>query len=417
MVGYVRLLNSHPVPFQRAQGGRMKRGGHLGRPSLLWPILLLLTLLCMPLRRAHAEPYIAVREGYKCSFCHTNQTGGGKRTGVVSAHADEFLKYPKGLFEDLDARMPITGQLVEGVSIGADFRGVNTTLFRDTPNARGRVPNNTAFRPAESNDFDVAEASAYLEVNLIKDALTFYLDESFGPGSAVNRETFGLLTGFLPWNMYIKGGKFFPPYGLRLQDDAAFIRSRTGFNFTSPDIGVEVGLAPGNAFFSVAVTNGVGVPRGQRLGKQFSLNGYYLFSQLPVVRTFMLGGSFSHNSLEGRDRTLYGFYAGTNLWRFTLLGEIDFIEDQQLPQRANQFAGYGEVNWLVCDWLNAKVAYDFFDPSRNRGDNALTRISFGVEPFLSKFLQLRMFYRIYNGVPERPQDNFDQLITEMHVFF
>lgn len=364
-----------------------------------------------------AEPYLAIREGYKCSFCHVNQTGGGKRTGVVSAHADEWLKYPKDLFSDFEARAPITGQIVDGVSIGADFRGANTTLFRDKPNAQGRVRNNTAFRSADSNDFEIAEASAYLEVNLIKDALTFYLDESFGPGSAFNRETFGLLTGFLPWNMYIKAGKFFPPYGFRLQDDAAFIRSRTGFNFTSPDTGVEVGLAPGNAFLSVAMTNGTGVSRGERIGKQVSLNGYYLFSDLPVVRNVWVGGSFAYNSLKGKDRTLYGFHAGLNLWRLTMLGEIDFIEDEQLPQRASQFAGYGEINWLVCDWMNAKFAYDYFDPSRQRGDQALTRYSFGVEPFLSKFLQLRLFYRVYNGVPEKPQDNFDQLITEMHVFF
>ena len=29
---------------------------------------------------ARAEPYFAQREGYKCGRCHTNRTGGGKRT-------------------------------------------------------------------------------------------------------------------------------------------------------------------------------------------------------------------------------------------------------------------------------------------------------------------------------------------------
>ena len=365
---------------------------------------------------AHAEPYLAVREGYKCSFCHTNLTGGGKRTGVVSAHSDSFLKYPKNLFEALDQRTPITGQIVDGISVGADFRGTFTTLFRDTPNQRGRVRNNTTFRPADSSNFDIVEGNAYLEVNLIKEALTFYLDESFAPGSAFNRETFGLLTGFLPWNMYIKGGKFFPPYGLRLQDDAAFIRSRTGFNFTSPDTGVEIGLAPGNAFFSVALTNGTGVSAGRRLGKQVSLNSYYMFD-LPVVRTLMLGGSYSHNSLEGKSRTLYGFHTGTNLWRFTLLGEVDFIEDQQIPGSPSQFAAYTELNWLALDWMNVKFAFDYFDPNRRQADDQLTRFSLGLEPFLAPNLQLRTFYRVYNGVPERPQDNFNQLIAEMHVFF
>ena len=375
-------------------------------------VLFVLVVGCARLVRA--EPYLAIREGHKCSFCHVNATGGGMRTGVVSAHSDSFLKYPKGLFDSLDARTPVTGRLVEGISVGADFRGSYTTTFRDEPNQRGRVPNNTAFRPADSSEFEIGEANAYVEVNLIKDALTFYLDESFGPGSAFNRETFGLLTGFFPWNGYVKGGKFFAPYGLRIQDDAAFIRSRTGFNFTSPDTGIEVGLAPGDAFFSVAVTNGGGAAR---LGKQVSLNGYYLFSELPLVRNIMLGASFSHNSVAGQDRTLYGSYIGTNFWRFTLLGEIDFIEDEQLPRRANQLAGYAEINWLVFDWMNAKFSYDYFDPDRNQGNDALTRYSIGVEPFLSQNFQLRLFYRVYNGPKNHPLDNFDQLISEMHVFF
>src|SRR5215207_2326768 len=81
-----------------------------------------------------AEPYLAVREGYKCNFCHVNQTGGGKRTAVGSMMADVWTKPPKDLFSDFASRAPITGLLVDGVSIGADFRGTNTTLFQDKPN-------------------------------------------------------------------------------------------------------------------------------------------------------------------------------------------------------------------------------------------------------------------------------------------
>ncbi len=244
----------------------MAATGWLGRFCALRPC----GGLCPPCEGG--APSLVVREGHKCRFCHVNGAGEGMRTGVVSAHSQSFLKCPKGPFDSLDARTPVTGRLVEGIAVGADFRGSYTTTFRDKPNRRGRVPNNTAFRPADSSEFKIGEANACAEVNLIRDALTFYLDESFGPSSAFNRETFGLLAGFFPWNGYVKGGKFFAPYGLRLQDDAAFIRSRTGFNFTSPDTGIEIGLAPGDAFFSVALTNGGGAAR---LRKQVSLNGYY----------------------------------------------------------------------------------------------------------------------------------------------
>jgi hypothetical protein len=67
--------------------------------------------------------------------------------------------------------------------------------------------------------------------------------------------------------------------------------------------------------------------------------------------------------------------------------------------------------------MNVKFAFDYFDLNRRQGDDQLTRFSLGLEPFLAPNLQLRTFYRVYNGVPERPQDNFNQLIAEMHVFF
>ncbi|MEW6441221.1 MAG: hypothetical protein AB1640_09850 [bacterium] len=363
-----------------------------------------------------AEPYLAVREGLKCSYCHVNKTGGGKRTAVFNGLAQTYLKFPETLFRDLEERTSIlTGTLADAVRIGADLRVTNTTTFRDTPDSSGRVENNTLFRPADTNDFDVDEGAVYLEVDLIKQALVLYADESFAPGSAVNREAMGLLSGFLPLGGYLKGGKFYLPYGLRLQDDEAFIRSRTGFTFSTSDVGAEGGLIWKGLLVSAAVTDGTD-DGGQGLDKQYTASGTYLFTGVPLLRSVMLGASFSRNTAV--NRTLFGFYGAWNLWRLTVLAESDFIHELTSDRgKVDRRVVYTEANLLTWDWLNLKFAFDWFDPDADVNDDTSNRFSLGLEAFLARFLQARLFYRVANGIPQRPSDNYDQLMVEMHVFF
>jgi hypothetical protein len=357
-----------------------------------------------------AEPYIAVREGLKCDFCHVNKTGGGKRTQAFAATADHSLRLP--------ASQPVldpAGLLGGRVSLGANLRFSNRTLFRDEPDAQGRVANDRFFRSAEANDFVFNEGVAYLEADLIPDMLTFYVDESFTPGPAVSREVFGLLTGVLPWDVYLKAGRFFPPFGLRLQDDAAFTRSTTGFNFTNFSEGVEIGLSTGPVFLSAAVVNS-GSPAGQDTRKQVSANGYYLKTLDGPVRTLLIGGSAAHNPTT--ERSMYGLHAGVSFWKLTVLTEGDLIvEDLADQEDIKRWAYYTEVNWLATDRLNVKLAYDYFDPDDGESNDQRERISLGVEPFFNRYLQGRLFYRISNDIPQNLSGNVNELMAELHLFF
>jgi hypothetical protein len=351
-----------------------------------------------------------VREGAKCSACHTNQTGGGKRTAFAHIHAHDIL-HDLDLLPIPPGVKPFNGELNSFASIGSDLRVRNTTLFQDRPDRLGRVPTNRAFRRrVESNDTKVNEFLLYGQIDLWPDIVTLYADEDFTTG-ATTREVFGLIRGFLPWDTYLKAGRMFPTYGLRVQDDQAFIRARSGFTFQNPDEGGEIGIQPGPFFLASSITNGRNSPAGPK-DVQATINGYAVFEDVPVVRNVLAGASFARQSNK---RWVGGFYGGANLWRFTYLGEFDVIDDRQLGSagRRDQYAAYGELNLLLLDWLNLRGTFDFIKVA---GDRDQTRYGIGAEPFINRVIQPRLVYRVSNGIRAEPSQNQDELWLELHLF-
>ncbi len=387
---------------------------------MVWLLVVAAVLWAVP---AVAEPYIAVREGFKCSACHVNMTGGGKRTELVAAHARDFLHYPNffaALAKPADA---FTGEVYSPyVSIGADLRTDLTAIFQER-GGDGTVNNNTAFRGRlDEVDIDVSEAVGYLEVRLIPDWLTFYLDQQFAPNTST-REVWGLLR--LPWDFYAKGGKMFLPYGLQLQDDDAFIRGgrngsvTTGFSFDQQQAAFELGWEPGPVAAAVAVSDGASNDRDLQVTGTVSA----MFTELPVVRNALIGGSATRSGPPGTQTVVFGFFGGTNLGPVTYLGEVDFRDDKDNStggKHRGTFIHYSELDYLAFDWLNVKLAFDYADDDGDlsqRANDSENRVSFGLEPFFSRFLQTRFFYRVGNGVESNPSHNQDLWTLEVHLFF
>jgi len=357
---------------------------------------------------ARAEPYLAVRTGAKCSDCHTNMDGGGKRTAFAHIHAHDILHdlqilpLPRGIES-------FNGELNQYVSIGGDLRVRSTTTFADTPNADGRVAMNRAFRHhVDSETLNVPEALGYINVDLWPDVLQIYGDFNAAGGGVTAREAFALLK--LPFQTFMKGGRFFPPFGLRVYDDNAYIRTNTGFTFQNPDEGVELGVIPGPFYIAAAVTNGAPGDKDVLT----TINAYGMFEDLPVVRNVLAGASFARQSNQ---RNVSAFYAGSNLWKFTYLGEFDLFDDRTtLPPNTGrgQYASYAEVDLLLLDWLNFFFTSEFLKVSGSRNQ---TRYQIGVDPFIDKFIQPRLYYVINNGPGNQPQLNQTQIVAELHFFF
>jgi hypothetical protein len=342
-----------------------------------------------------AEPYLALREGLKCSACHVNRTGGGKRTIMGSGYGTQALPWkPIDLQEK---KVPHYWAVLDGnLSVGGDFRFMNDSFF---------IEDNT------TNTFQTDKGNIYVHVKAIPDVLSFYVDESVAPGGVQSREIFGTLEA-MPAHGWIKAGRFILPYGLRIEDDRAFVREATGFNFNNPDAGVEIGFEPGPFTIVTSATNGTGGGVDNNASKQFVGSFAY------IADAFRIGLSGSYNPSDLGDRTVGGIWGGFRLYNAIFLGEADLIQDE-IPDGDDreQFAAHAEVNYLITRGWNIKAAYEFLDPNRDIDENQRDRVLIGVEPFIVPFLQVGVYYRFNQSIPQNKEQNADELTFRVHLYF
>ena len=118
-------------------------------------------------------------------------------------------------------------------------------------------------------------------------------------------------------------------------------------------------------------------------------------------------------------------YGGGNFGLLEYQGEIDFIH-QSFDDRASvdTFLAYAELNYLLFGWVNAKAFAEYADNDGRlsqvgggSSDTAQNRFGFGIEPFLGRYLQTRLFYTIANGPKDIPEANQNRLVLELHTFF
>jgi hypothetical protein len=346
------------------------------------------------LGEAKAEPYLAVASGFKCVQCHTNPAGGGKRNAFGTAYAQTELArqvVSKG------GAAAWTGEVNPWIAVGANLRtGLD---YVDTPNSE-----------SETSGFDVSRATVYAELRAIPSLLTLYVDEQVAPGGTLNREAYALLT---PSNgkFTIKAGKFFLPFGWRLQDDTAFVRQVPGINFDTPDNGVEFGLELPKWSAQVAMSNGTAGGADVDTGKQVSAIASY------VRPRWRIGASANTNNADLGDRDMYGVFAGLRTGPISWLAEFDVVTDDLAAGDRDREVSLLEGNWRLAKGHNLKLSYEWQDPDDATDEDELERYSLVWEHSPMQFLQARIGWRAYNGVPEVPASNRDELFAELHVYF
>jgi len=356
--------------------------------------ILTIAVLGLAGRVAQAEPYLAVYKGMQCSGCHSHPAGGGMRNAYGNAFAQSELAAQR--VGAADAQF-WTGAVSKWLSVGANLRA--DYHYTDVPDNDVR------------SEFAVQRGTFYAEANVIADRLSIYVDQQFAPGSSLNREAYLRLRGG-NGKFSLVAGQFFLPYGLRFQDDTAFVRQVTATNFTNPDRGLQAIYEAGPWSTQLSLTNGSGGGTEANTGKQLSWVAQF------VRPAWRAGASANVNDADAGDREMGNVFAGLRTGPLAWLAEIDFIRDD-IPggARRDALAAYLEANWLFRKGHNLKFAYDYFDPDRDVAEDHGVRWSLLWEYSPMQFLQLRLGARVYDAPPQDDFANRDEFFAELHGFF
>lgn len=338
----------------------------------------------------HAEPYLAVRTGLKCMACHVNPAGGGKRNTYGQIYGQSVLPSQA-------TTAPLGELMSRYVDIGGDLR----------------TSANVSMAPGDEEDqyeFATERATFYIEGRLVPNRLTMYLDQRLAPGVS-NREAWLLYqTESQEW--FLKAGSFYLPYGLRLEDDSAFIREATGVSFNNADNGLMVGHDLGHWSSRLSLTNGANGGGETNKDKQASL-------RIAHIRSGWRAGVSGNVNAgdEATSRTMYNIFGGLRLWKIDWLAELDWVNDRDGDETTSQEILFLEANKEVFKGNNVKITYEYLDPDTHVSEDHRTRTSLIWEHTPIPMLQVRMGARIADGIPQNTAQNTDTVFAQLHVWF
>jgi len=355
-----------------------------------WTAGVLLTLVAAA-GAARGEPYLALRNGVACSACHLNVTGGGGRTVFGAGVGRQNLPWTR-----LDeAKSLWDGAIGERVRVGTDLRAAYVGNLRDGGPYLG--------------EYVLAGATLYLGLELLPDRLLVYADEQLA-GGATNREMFALYrTGIA--GLYAKAGRFFQPYGWRLQDSEVPVRRATGFNFDESDVGVEVGAEPGHWTLAAAVTNGTSGGAERDNDKQVTGSAAY------VRRSWRAGLSAANNDLPDGSTALAGLFGGFRAGPLVALFEADWIRQTLAGDETRGQATHAEIDWTPRRGLTLRGWAGEHDPDRDSSGPTQRQFGLGADWTALPGLQLRGWYRLREGPDDVAGARDDEAAIEVHAYF
>ncbi|MEW5795508.1 MAG: hypothetical protein AB1772_04025 [Candidatus Zixiibacteriota bacterium] len=328
---------------------------------------MLLVIILLAVAGANSLPRLAAEQSLPCRACHVNPNGGGMRTefGNHSVALNELCLQST---KDVIASKAVSPRVAPILLVGFDSRSL---VFDDGSILRMQTDVFADFTPF--SDF-------HYVVRFGQQGIT----ESYG------------LTYFAGERFYVKGGRFYPVYGLRDADHTAYVRTRTGH---APELYLD-GASVGADFRGVNI-----VAEGFDVGGR-GIAVAHVYGTRNVAPLGLLAGASVRWSekVEGSNgpfphsRALFG---GVSWDRFTLMGELDLV-----GRSPDTLATYASLTTrLIYGWYLIGE-YSFADDDRDSrgGVDEFVRIS--SEFFPLPYVEVRPSYTYYTRGPLEKTDDF-----------
>ncbi len=173
-----------------------------------------------------------------------------------------------------------------------------------------------------------------------------------------------------------------------------------------------MGFEPGAWTFVSSVSNGTSGSTDNNAGKLLIGSLAYTGDR------FRLGASASYNPADSGNKNTAGAWGGFRVGPAGFLGEADFIHDETDPDtHHDRIVTYAEVDYPIAHGWNLKAGYEYFDPDKHIAEDERDRFLVGIEPFLLPFLQMQVFYRFNQSIPQNSLQNADELSVRLHLYF
>lgn len=401
---------------------------------ILTASLILISCFILYIKRADATPLIAmqaaercdtchempdssnpkwVEENYRiserkcrlsCGVCHVNPSGGMLRNESGFIFGTKALPWKTDIPDDIrDSLQSIRSN--KFLSLGGDFR-----FLRLDGEDRDTSP---LLFPMQADLYANADLG-----NHVAFMTQFGMERG---GNSTVREAFGMIKN-LPYNSYLKVGKFVPPYGHRLEDHTAFIRTKVGLDHSQPGAyvsGYEIGAEPVLFFARASVFNADVTPASDtgKTAQGFSGEVGWRGLWLHLGLSYMKIKDFAATPVSETGRSAYGAFGALRYKNLSYLFEVDSrMDDIEGIGTSNEKAliTFNELNYHVVKGSNIKLRYETYDPDEGITDYEQRRYVIGYDFFPYPFTELNVQYRINREEDERSNND---LLLMVHLWF